>query len=88
MKTMLALAVASMLLTGQSDPIHREAPDDPYLPRPAEVAEPDGAIALPAFGEFGVQVNVDADGGNILGDAGNEPSIAVDPTAPNRIVIG
>ncbi|MHC4100496.1 MAG: sialidase family protein [Planctomycetota bacterium] len=88
MKTMLALVVASMLLTGQPDPIHREAPDDPYLPRPAEVAEREGAIALPAFGEFGVQVNVDADGGNILGDAANEPSIAVDPTAPNRIVIG
>ncbi len=34
------------------------------------------------------QVNVNAQGLNILGDAANEPSIAVDPTAPNRIAIG
>jgi hypothetical protein len=35
-----------------------------------------------------VQVNTDDLGNNIPGDAANEPSIAVDPTAPNRIVIG
>ena len=34
------------------------------------------------------QVNVDANGMNIVGDAGNEPSIGVDPTAPNRMAIG
>ena len=34
------------------------------------------------------QVNVDANGMNILGDAANEPSIAIDPTNGNRIVIG
>lgn len=34
------------------------------------------------------QVNVDEAGNNIVGDAANEPSIAVDPTNPNRIVIG
>ena len=35
-----------------------------------------------------VQVNVNAAGENIPGDAGNETSIAVDPTRPNRIAIG
>ncbi|MEK6674552.1 MAG: sialidase family protein [Planctomycetota bacterium] len=35
-----------------------------------------------------IQVNVDAEGCNILGDAANEPSIATDPTDPRRIVIG
>lgn len=35
-----------------------------------------------------VQVNVTPTQMNILGDAGNEPSIAVDPTAPLRMVIG
>ena len=35
-----------------------------------------------------VQVNTDALGANIVGDAANEPSIAVDPTDPSRLVIG
>jgi hypothetical protein len=34
------------------------------------------------------QVNVDAGGANILQDAANEPSIAVDPNNPNRMAIG
>jgi hypothetical protein len=34
-----------------------------------------------------VQVNVDDTGVNIVGDAANEPTLAVDPTAPNRIVV-
>jgi hypothetical protein len=34
------------------------------------------------------QVNVDASGNNILGDAANEPSIAVDPANPSRMAIG
>jgi len=37
---------------------------------------------------FTRQVNIDANGNNITGDAANEPSIAVDPTNPSRIVIG
>ena len=35
-----------------------------------------------------VQVNVDGAGENIPGDAANEPSIAIDPTNPDRMVIG
>ena len=34
------------------------------------------------------QVNVDSNGQNITGDAANEPSIAVDPTNHNKMVIG
>jgi hypothetical protein len=34
------------------------------------------------------QVNVDANGRNITGDAANEPSISVDPTNHNKMVIG
>src|SRR5438874_9493069 len=34
------------------------------------------------------QVNVDAQGNNIVGDAANEPSISVDPTNGNKITIG
>ena len=41
------------------------------------------------FGPFvSHQVNVDANGMNITGDAANEPSIAVDPSNHNRMVIG
>ena len=35
-----------------------------------------------------VQVNVNSLGQDIVGDAANEPSIAVDPTNPNRMAIG
>jgi hypothetical protein len=34
------------------------------------------------------QANVDPQGNNIVGDAANEPSIAVDPTDSNKITIG
>src|SRR3954453_5759861 len=35
-----------------------------------------------------IQVNVNSLGQDIVGDAANEPSIAVDPTNPNRMAIG
>src|SRR6266478_7146382 len=42
--------------------------------------------------QFGVftsyQVNVDANGQNILGDAANECAISVDPTNPSKMAIG
>src|SRR6478609_10923521 len=34
------------------------------------------------------QVNVDANGNNIVGDAANECTISVDPTNPSRMAIG
>lgn len=34
------------------------------------------------------QVNVNAMGQNIAGDAANEPSICIDPTQPNRMAVG
>src|SRR5438552_1760750 len=41
------------------------------------------------YGPFvSYQVNVDANGNNIVGDAANEPSISVDPTNGNKIAIG
>lgn len=66
-----------------------ERPDDPEMARPAPlVPVPKTATVVIRNGFTSVQVNVDADGLNIPGDAANEPSIAVDPTAPNRIVVG
>jgi hypothetical protein len=44
---------------------------------------------ISVFGSFtSFQVNVDANGNNIVGDAANEPSITVDPTNPARMAIG
>src|SRR3982751_6197287 len=41
------------------------------------------------YGSFiSYQANVDAQGNNIVGDAANEPSIAVDPTDGNKMTIG
>jgi hypothetical protein len=55
-------------------------PPDPAAVAPVAPPVPDAFVS--------VQVNVDAFGNNIPGDAANESSIAVDPTNPNNIVIG
>ncbi|MCP4249380.1 MAG: hypothetical protein GY778_20240 [bacterium] len=55
-------------------------------PRWARATSPSRVWSRGAFDS--VQVNVDACGRNILSDAANEPSIAVDPTNPNRMAIG
>jgi hypothetical protein len=48
-----------------------------------------GPRMISQYGPFvSFQVNVDANGQNILGDAANEPSIAVDPTDGNKMTIG
>ena len=47
------------------------------------------ALARISFGRFkSVQVNGNSSGQNIFGDAGNEPSLAVDPNNRNHIVAG
>ncbi|MCB9514918.1 MAG: T9SS type A sorting domain-containing protein [Candidatus Latescibacteria bacterium] len=67
---------------------HHEVPDDPYVASP-RVEHPRSPAMRFARGSFlAVQVNVDALGQNIVGDAANEPSIAVDALDPNRMVIG
>lgn len=74
-----------------SDPAaHLEAPVAPPAARTAETAtraaEPARSWARGSF--VSIQVNITELGENIVGDAANEPSIAVDPTNPNRIAIG
>ncbi|MFN8179259.1 MAG: T9SS type A sorting domain-containing protein [bacterium] len=66
----------------------REVPRDPYIPTPREGQPKSPATQFSAGSFFAVQVNVDTLGRNIVGDAANEPSIAVDPTNPNRMTIG
>jgi len=67
---------------------HLEVPDDPYIPVPRSARKTSPAAQWERNGYISVQVNVDGDGNNIIGDAANEPSIAVDPTDSNRMAIG
>jgi len=68
--------------------MHHEVPGDKYLPNQFNNKKTSPAMRYQSPGIFTTQVNVDASGQNILGDAANEPNIAVDPLNPNNIVIG
>ncbi len=61
------------------------------VPAPADLEGRVSAVspgAIVSRGSFtSVQVNVDGDGNNILGDAANEPTITVDVTNPARMAI-
>ena len=68
--------------------MHDERQMDAYLPLPRETAAKSPATRFKNDIIFNVQVNVDDFGDNIIGDAANEPSIAIDPTNPDRMFIG
>lgn len=68
---------------------YREEPADPpalEVPRDDPAARSAPAV-VHVGGYVSVQVNVDAAGMNIVGDAANEPSIGVDPNDPDNLVI-
>ncbi len=73
---------------GSPPPQRLEQPRDPWLPTPPQQPgrQPAGRSRVLPYPS--VQVNVDADGANRVGDAANEPSIAIDPTNPQIVVIG
>jgi len=58
---------------------------DPPAPRRLHLTSPPGHAPFGLLNS--VQVNVNSLGQNIVGDAANEPSIAVDPNNPNNISI-
>ncbi len=67
---------------------HLELPDDPFIAVDRD-AMPRSEGRRVTTGVFtSVQVNVDGLGNNIVGDAANEPSLAVDPTDPSKMAIG
>lgn len=68
--------------------LHHEVPDDPYMPNAFGNSKTSPAMRYKSTGIFTTQVNINSNGENILGDAANEPSIGVDPTNPDRMVIG
>lgn len=69
---------------------HERPASKPWVRPPTGVAAGFPARCRPWVrdGYQSIQVNVDARGCNFLGDAANEPSIAIDPTDPRKIVIG
>src|SRR6266513_6461343 len=89
MVLLLTLSIAS----GQTlAPIHKQPFNEPLEKYNMPPAPPRKIETSPRMvWQFGVftsyQANVDASGNNILGDAANEPAIAVDPTDGNKMVI-
>jgi hypothetical protein len=67
---------------------HHEIKDDDYVPDLRESQERSPAYNYSMNNIVTTQVNVDVNGQNIVGDAANEPSIAVDPNDHNKIAIG
>lgn len=68
--------------------MHHEVPGkNKFNTKPAEY-KTSPAYKYSGSNIYTVQVNVDDDGLNIIGDAANEPSIAIDPTNPDRMFIG
>ena len=67
---------------------HHEVKDDDYIPVSRADQRRSPAYNYSLSNITTVQVNVDANGQNIVGDAANEPSIAVDPNDHNKMVIG
>jgi len=67
---------------------HHETKDDDYIPDLRENLERSPAYNYSMSNITTVQVNVDGSGQNIVGDAANEPSIALDPTDNNNMAIG
>ncbi len=64
-----------------------ERPHGPHI-KPTNPATSPPATFPRGLPDPGVQVNVNAAGLNILGDAANEPSMCRDPLHPNRLAIG
>jgi hypothetical protein len=67
---------------------HHEIKDDDYIPDLRDSQERSPAYNYSMNSIVTTQVNVDANGQNIVGDAANEPSIAVNRNNPNSIAIG
>ncbi|MCF8245705.1 MAG: hypothetical protein K9J37_14000 [Saprospiraceae bacterium] len=85
----LCLTFPIFLLAQNAPPFeYDESPDDPYIhvPRAGQATSPPYRLDGTTFSIR--QVNVDAAGQNILGDAANEPSLVIDPTNPERMAIG
>src|SRR5258708_31050557 len=86
---LLVLLVALSTASAQLAPLRKLPLNEPLEkynmpPAPARKIETSPRM-ISQFGAFtSFQANVDPNGNNILGDAANKPSIAVDPTDGNK----
>ena len=80
----LAAGLGQGLPVAVSQPPLLETYGDPYLGQFSVTKLPGRIVRRGGF--TSVQVNVDGAGNNIVGDAANEPSIAVNPLHPNNMV--
>lgn len=71
-----------------SPTLHHEVKGDDYVPISRDDLGRSPAYRYSMADITTVQVNVDGNGLNIVGDAANEPSIAVDPNDPYKMTIG
>ena len=89
----LALLIALSSSSAQPAPIWKPQGREPFEkydnpPAPPRKIETSPRMVSP-YGVFiSYQVNVDASGNNIIGDAANECTISVDPTNTSRMAIG
>lgn len=87
----LSIGVSFVTIAQEQQPLrekHIEIQEDAYVPVSRASMQKSPAYNVRASDFFTTQVNIDENSMNIVGDAANEPSIAVDPTNPDRIVIG
>jgi len=81
--------VASSQTLAPTKPLSKEPLEKYDNPPPLSPAVATSPGLISQFGPYtSYQVNVNASGNNIVGDAANEPSICIDPTNGNRMSIG
>ncbi len=83
-----ALPLVASVAALSAEPGHEEKPSDPPVAKETQGAAFASGPAVVRGNFRSIQVNVDAFGNDILGDAANEPSMAIDPTNPQNLVIG
>jgi len=89
--SILLVSIASIVsASAETRPLNPKEHSETYDMPPAYIFRLESSPRMIShFGPFtSYQANVDAAGNNIVGDAANEPSIAVDPTDSNKITIG
>jgi FG-GAP-like repeat len=92
LRTFFIILSAATIASGQTlapKPLPKEPLEKYDNPPPLFPAVSTSPGLVSQFGPYtSYQVNVNANGNNVVGDAANEPSICVDPTNRNKMSIG